>query len=163
MSGMEHLRTTVPDPIGNDDPLRKPMVTIDDRPQILGTEFPWPLWNLVVIEVDDAFRGSILAAPDRVESVEVTGTVVAVGPGQLLDDGAVRPVAVDVGQRVFFRKYRGAQRRVEGTRTVYWMAPDTEVIAVVGSPDRDPRTGTNHLKVDRNGSWSSKDEMRTET
>ena len=120
--------------------------TVDNRPRVKENEFPWPLWNLVVIEVDDAFRGTVLAIPDsvRAESIENSGTVIAVGPGQLLDDGTIRPVAVEMGQRVYFRKYRGAAYE----KGKYWIAPDTELVGVIGRPDDDPRVEINMLKAE---------------
>ena len=76
-----------------------------------------PLDDRIVVEPMDAEEttaGGILL-PDSSREKPQRGTVVAVGPGKLLDSGERGAVAVVVGDEVIFGKYGGTEIEVDGT------------------------------------------------
>jgi chaperonin GroES len=76
-----------------------------------------PLDDRLVVSVSDATEktaGGILL-PDTAKQKPQQGTVVAVGPGRLLDNGTRAPMAVAVGDTVLFGKYSGSDVEVSGT------------------------------------------------
>lgn len=76
-----------------------------------------PLDDRLVVSVSDATEktaGGILL-PDSAKQKPHQGTVVAVGPGKLLDNGTRAPMAVAVGDTVLFGKYSGSDVEVNGT------------------------------------------------
>ena len=75
-----------------------------------------PLDDRIVVEPLDAEEttaGGILL-PDSSREKSQRGTVVAVGPGKLLDSGERGEVAVSVGDEVIFGKYGGTEIEVDG-------------------------------------------------
>ncbi len=76
-----------------------------------------PLDDRLVVSVSDATEktaGGILL-PDMAKQKPQQGTVVAVGPGRLLDNGTRAPMAVAVGDTVLFGKYSGSDVEVNNT------------------------------------------------
>lgn len=76
-----------------------------------------PLDDRIVVSVSDATEktaGGILL-PDSAKQKPHQGTVVAVGPGKLLDNGTRAPMAVAIGDTVLFGKYSGSDVEVGGT------------------------------------------------
>ena len=71
-----------------------------------------PLGNRVVVEPDDeqeqVSSGGIYL-PDTAKEKPQQGTVVAVGPGKLSDDGNRVPVEVEVGDTIVYSKYSGTE------------------------------------------------------
>lgn len=75
-----------------------------------------PLDDRVVLKVLDAEEmsaGGILL-PDTAKEKPQRGTVVAVGPGRLLDSGERSAMSVKVGDEVLFGKYGGTEIEVDG-------------------------------------------------
>ena len=75
-----------------------------------------PLDDKVVIkpgEEEEKTAGGIIL-PDTAKKRPQEGTVVAIGPGRLLDDGSRAPVAVKEGQTVIYAKYGGTEVTVNG-------------------------------------------------
>ena len=71
-----------------------------------------PLGDRVVIEpTDDEEQVSSggIYIPDTAKEKPQTGTVVAVGPGKLTDEGARLPMDVGVGDTVVYSKYSGTE------------------------------------------------------
>ena len=71
-----------------------------------------PLGNRVVVEASDdeeqVSAGGIYI-PDTAKEKPQDGTVVAVGPGRLSDDGKRVPMEIAVGDRVVYSKYSGTE------------------------------------------------------
>ena len=71
-----------------------------------------PLGNRVVVEPDDeqeqVSSGGIYL-PDTAKEKPQQGTVVAVGPGKLSDDGNRVPMEVVVGDTIVYSKYSGTE------------------------------------------------------
>ena len=52
-----------------------------------------------------------LVLPDTAKEKPQRGTVLAVGPGRITDDGTVIPMSVEPGQSIVFSKYSGTEVR----------------------------------------------------
>lgn len=75
-----------------------------------------PLDDRVVVrpnEAEEKTAGGIVL-PDAAKEKQQRGTVIAVGPGRLLDSGERAPVSVQVGDQVLFGKYGGTEIEVDG-------------------------------------------------
>ncbi len=78
------------------------------------------------VEAEEKTAGGILL-PDTAKQKPQKGTVIAVGPGKLLDSGSRAPLAVKVGDTVLFGKYSGSDVEVSGTE--YKILRETEILA----------------------------------
>lgn len=75
-----------------------------------------PLDDRIVIEpnvAEETTAGGIVL-PDTAQEKPQSGTVIAVGPGRLLESGERCPVAVEVGDEVLYGKYGGTEIEVSG-------------------------------------------------
>jgi chaperonin GroES len=75
-----------------------------------------PLDDRVVVEpleAEETTAGGIVL-PDNAKEKPQRGTVLAVGPGKLLDDGSRGKLSVEVGDEVIFGKYGGTEIEVDG-------------------------------------------------
>jgi chaperonin GroES len=75
-----------------------------------------PLDDRVVVEptsAEEKTAGGIVL-PDAAQEKSQRGTVVAVGPGRILDGGKRAAVSVAVGDQVLFGKYGGTDIEVDG-------------------------------------------------
>ncbi len=75
-----------------------------------------PLDDRVVVkpeEAEETTAGGIVL-PDSAKEKPQRGTVVAVGPGKLLDNGNRGPLSVAVGDVVIYGKYGGSDLEVNG-------------------------------------------------
>ena len=73
-----------------------------------------PLGDRVVIEPSDeeeSVSSGGIYIPDTAKEKPQTGTVVAVGPGKLTDEGARLPMDVAVGDTVVYSKYSARSTR----------------------------------------------------
>jgi len=75
-----------------------------------------PLDDRIVVEpleAEETTPGGIVL-PDTAKEKPQRGTVLAVGPGRLLDNGKRSEVSVAVGDEVIFGKYSGTDLEIEG-------------------------------------------------
>ncbi len=75
-----------------------------------------PLDDRVVVEpceAEEMTAGGIVL-PDNAKEKPQRGTVLAVGPGKLLDNGQRGSLSVSVGDEVIFGKYGGTEIEIEG-------------------------------------------------
>ena len=75
-----------------------------------------PLDDRVVIEpkeAEEVTAGGIVL-PDTAKEKPQRGTVIAVGPGKLLDSGDRGTLSVGVGDEVIYGKYSGSEVEVDG-------------------------------------------------
>ncbi len=75
-----------------------------------------PLDDRIVIEqvdADETTAGGIVL-PDAAQEKSQRGTVLAIGPGRLLESGERCAVGLSVGDVVLFGKYGGTDIEVEG-------------------------------------------------
>ena len=75
-----------------------------------------PLDDRVVVRTNEAeeMTAGGIVLPDAAKEKPQRGTVVAVGPGRLLDSGERCSVSVGVGDEVLFGKYGGTDIEVDG-------------------------------------------------
>ena len=71
-----------------------------------------PLGNRVVVEPtedDEQLSSGGIYIPDTAKEKPQDGTVVAVGPGRMSDDGKRIPMEIGVGDTVVYSKYAGTE------------------------------------------------------
>ena len=66
------------------------------------------------VEAESTTAGGIVL-PDSAQEKPQRGTVVAVGPGKLLDSGNRGELSVAVGDTVIYGKYGGSDIEIDGT------------------------------------------------
>ena len=79
-------------------------------------------------EAEDDTTGGIIL-PDSAREKPQRGTVIASGPGKLLDSGARGQMSVGVGDEVFYGKYAGTE--VEFNTDKYVVIRENDILAVV--------------------------------
>lgn len=75
-----------------------------------------PLDDRVVVEPMEAAKrtpGGIVL-PDTAKEKPTRGTVLAVGPGKLFDDGGRNKPSVAVGDEVLYERYSGSEIEIDG-------------------------------------------------
>ena len=90
-----------------------------------------PLDDRVVVEpleAEEMTAGGIVL-PDNAQERPQRGTVLAVGPGKLLDNGARGELAVTVGDEVIFGKYGGTDIEIDGNDVK--ILRETDILAKV--------------------------------
>ena len=90
-----------------------------------------PLGDRVIVEVveEEEVTVSGIVLPDTAKEKPQRGTVLAVGPGRLLDDGSREPIDVQPGQEVLYAKYAGTEVKIEGKE--YLILKASDVLAIV--------------------------------
>ena len=73
-----------------------------------------PLHDRVVVKRMEEERTSAggIVIPDTAAEKPIRGEVIAVGKGKVLENGEVRPLDVEVGDKVLFGKYSGTEVKV---------------------------------------------------
>lgn len=90
-----------------------------------------PLDDRLLIEPDEAedrTAGGIIL-PDTAQEKPQRGSVVAKGPGKLLDSGVRGEMSVDVGDVVFYGKYSGTEIEIDGDTLV--VVRENDLLAVM--------------------------------
>lgn len=93
-----------------------------------------PLNDRIVVQrlsdVSDRTKGG-LYIPDNAKEKPSEGTVIAVGPGRMLDSGVRMPPSLAPGDRVLFAKYGGTEVRVSDMESgeAYILMREDEVLA----------------------------------
>jgi chaperonin GroES len=90
-----------------------------------------PLADRVVVqalEETEQMRGG-LYIPDTAKEKPMQGTIIAVGPGKLSEEGTRIEPDVKVGQRVLYGKYSGTEVSVDGTE--YLILRESDILAVI--------------------------------
>jgi chaperonin GroES len=85
-----------------------------------------PLHDRVLVrrvEGDKKTPGGIVI-PDTAAEKPTEGEVVSVGNGKLLDDGTVRALEIQIGDRVLFGKYSGTEVKVSGEELIVMREED---------------------------------------
>ncbi len=89
-----------------------------------------PLGDRIVVKPskeEEVTRGGILL-PDTAKKRPREGTVVAAGPGKLLESGERAPLEIAVGDVVVYSEYGGTEVTVDGTD--YIILGEDSVLAV---------------------------------
>jgi chaperonin GroES len=90
-----------------------------------------PLDDRVVVEpceAEEMTAGGIVL-PDNAKEKPQRGTVLAVGPGKLLDNGQRGTLSVSVGDEVIFGKYGGTEIEVDGEK--FKILRESDILAKV--------------------------------
>lgn len=90
-----------------------------------------PLDDRLVVEQHEAEErtaGGILL-PDNAKEKPTRGTVMAIGPGKMLDSGNRAPLCVKIGDQVIYGKYSGTEVDVAGKK--YTVLRENDVLAVI--------------------------------
>jgi len=90
-----------------------------------------PLQDRVIIkrmEEEKTSPGGIVI-PDSATEKPIKGEVVAVGNGLVLDNGEVRPLDLQVGDKVLFGKYSGTEVKLDGEELL--VMKEDDVMAVL--------------------------------
>lgn len=97
----------------------------------MSTEFK-PLGDRVIVEPleqEEMTAGGIYV-PETAKEKPQEGTVLAVGPGRILDNGKRAPMEVSEGDRVLFAKYAGTEFTANGNKPVL-ILNERDILAVV--------------------------------
>ena len=90
-----------------------------------------PLLDKVVLKkveaVETTKAGIIL--PDSAKEKPEVSVIVAVGPGELGEDGKLRPMNVKVGDKVIASKYSGTEVKADGIE--YTIVRQSDILAIV--------------------------------
>lgn len=89
-----------------------------------------PLGDRVVLKAENEEQtvGGIVLASNAKDK-PTTATVIAVGPGKVLDNGQVAAMNVKEGDKVLFDKYAGNEVEYNGDK--YLVVRESELIAIV--------------------------------
>lgn len=90
-----------------------------------------PLGDKIVVkaEPNEEITKGGLVLPETVKEKPVEGTVVAVGPGKVLDNGTRQTMDVAVNDRVIYSKYSGTEVKLDGEK--YLIISERDVLAVI--------------------------------
>jgi len=91
-----------------------------------------PLDDRVVVqpqEAEETTAGGIVL-PDAAREKPQRGTVVAVGPGRLLDNGNRGELSVAVGDTVIYGKYGGSEIEIDGEEMK--ILRESDILAKIG-------------------------------
>ncbi len=79
---------------------------------------------------EEKTTASGIVLPDSAEKEKpVKGKVLAVGPGKIQENGSIRPMAVNVGDVVLFKKYGPDEVEIEGKK--YLVGDEDDILAVL--------------------------------
>ena len=91
-----------------------------------------PLADRVIVKPAEALevsKGGIIL-PDTAKEKPIEGTIVAIGPGKVGDDGKVVKLKVKVGDKILYGKYSGTEVQVEGVD--YLIMRESDIFAIIG-------------------------------
>lgn len=90
-----------------------------------------PLGDRVVVQPtprDEMTKSGILI-PDTVKEKPQEGSILAVGPGRILDDGKREPMDIKEGNKVLYAKYAGTEFKLEGEELL--IVSQKDILAIV--------------------------------
>ncbi len=90
-----------------------------------------PLADRVIIkpsEAQEKTKGGIIL-PDIAKEKPIEGTVVAVGPGKVTEEGKAIKMEVKEGDKVLYGKYSGTEVTIDGVE--YLIMRESDIFAIV--------------------------------
>ena len=90
-----------------------------------------PLGDRLIVEVleeEEVTVGGIVL-PDTAKEKPQRGTVLAVGPGKLNDNGQRTPLEVSEGAEVLYAKYAGTEVKIDGEALL--IVSEKDILAIV--------------------------------
>ena len=90
-----------------------------------------PLQDRVLIRRTEEERQSPggIVIPDSATEKPIRGEVIAAGKGKVLENGEVRPLELEAGDKVLFGKYSGTEVKVDGEELL--VMKEDDVMAVI--------------------------------
>lgn len=91
-----------------------------------------PLSDRIVVkpaEAEDKTAGGIIL-PDTAKEKPVEGTVVAIGPGKVTEDGKTVKLEVKVGDKVLYGKYSGTEVSINGED--FLIMRESDIFGILG-------------------------------
>jgi chaperonin GroES len=90
-----------------------------------------PLGDRVVVKPTprEEMTKSGIVLPDTAKERPQEGTVIAAGPGKILDDGSREAMDVQVGQKILFQKYAGTEFKLDDDELL--ILSEKDILAVV--------------------------------
>jgi chaperonin GroES len=90
-----------------------------------------PLGDRVVVKPTprEEMTKSGIVLPDTAKEKPQEGSILAVGPGRILDDGKREAMDVKVGQKVLYGKYAGTEFKLEDDELL--IVSQKDILAVV--------------------------------
>jgi len=90
-----------------------------------------PLDDRIVVEQHEAEEKTAggIVLPENAKEKPTRGTVLAVGPGKMLDTGNRAKPSVRVGDEVFYGKYSGTEVTLTGKK--YTVLRESDVLAII--------------------------------
>ena len=90
-----------------------------------------PLGDRILVQrlaAEETSKGGIIL-PDSAKEKPAQGTVIAVGPGKMTDDGKRMEMTLKSGDAVLFSAYSGSEIKLDGED--YLIMSEDEVLAVI--------------------------------
>src|SRR4051812_47161868 len=90
-----------------------------------------PLYDNVLVrraKNENTTAGGIIV-PETSQSKTQTGEVLAVGQGKLNNDGSVKALSVQVGNKVIFGKYSGSEIELDGAELL--VLKEHEILGII--------------------------------
>ena len=90
-----------------------------------------PLADRVVIKPQprEEMTKSGIYLPDTAKEKPQEGTIIAVGPGRITDDGKTIPMNVKVGDRVLYAKYAGTEFKRDDEELL--IVKESDILAII--------------------------------
>ncbi|MGC8633441.1 MAG: co-chaperone GroES [Candidatus Limnocylindrales bacterium] len=90
-----------------------------------------PLGDRVVVKPTprEEMTKSGIVLPDTAKEKPQEGSILAIGPGRILDDGTREAMDVQVGQKVLYAKYAGTEFKVDDEELL--IVSQKDILAVV--------------------------------
>ena len=90
-----------------------------------------PLGDRLVVKPTprEEMTKSGIVLPDTAKERPQEGTILAVGPGRVLDDGSREPMEVSEGQKILFQKYAGTEFKLESEELL--ILSEKDILAIV--------------------------------
>ena len=90
-----------------------------------------PLHDRVIVTRLEEARttASGIVIPDTAKEKPQEGTIIAAGPGRILDDGKRESMDVKAGDKVLYAKYAGTEFKIEGDELL--IVSQKDILAIV--------------------------------
>ena len=90
-----------------------------------------PLADRVVIRANEREEMTVsgIVLPDTAKEKPQEGTILAVGPGRILDDGKRESIDVKKGDKVLYAKYAGTEFKIDSDELL--IVSQKDILAVV--------------------------------
>ena len=90
-----------------------------------------PLGDRVVVkpQAREEMTKSGIYLPDTAKEKPQEGTIIAVGPGRMTDDGKLVPMTLKVGDKVLYAKYAGTEYKQDDEELL--ICTEKDVLAII--------------------------------